>query len=176
MAEFKVAEKYVLVNEGGYVNDPDDSGGETYRGISRKNFPGWSGWEIVDGHKPLRHGEFINSKILDAQVNTFYKVNFWDKMKGDQISNQNVASYFYDFFVTSGGNAVIELQKVLGIDPQTPNFGPLTLSKVNAYEGNLLLMLHDARTEYYERIGTGKNAKFLKGWLARASKMYQYFI
>jgi lysozyme family protein len=40
--------EFTLRNEGYYVNDKDDSGGETYRGISRVNFPKWAGWAIEE--------------------------------------------------------------------------------------------------------------------------------
>ena len=35
MADFKKAIDKILVNEGGYVNDPTDKGGETKFGISK---------------------------------------------------------------------------------------------------------------------------------------------
>ena len=40
-----------LETEGYYVNDPSDSGGETYCGIARNSNPKWQGWKIVDKHK-----------------------------------------------------------------------------------------------------------------------------
>ena len=39
MAKFDEEFDKVILAEGGYVNDPDDAGGETYLGISRKNNP-----------------------------------------------------------------------------------------------------------------------------------------
>lgn len=38
-ADFVKAVEFVLAHEGGYVNDPDDSGGETKFGISKKSYP-----------------------------------------------------------------------------------------------------------------------------------------
>jgi lysozyme family protein len=35
MAEFKTAFEVTMKAEGGYVNDPDDPGGETYKGSAR---------------------------------------------------------------------------------------------------------------------------------------------
>jgi len=39
MANFNQALKKTLVFEGGYVNDPDDPGGETNFGISKRAYP-----------------------------------------------------------------------------------------------------------------------------------------
>ena len=48
MAEFDISFQKVLSYEGGYVNDPDDPGGETYKGIARKMNSKWDGWVLVD--------------------------------------------------------------------------------------------------------------------------------
>jgi len=37
MAKFNLAFSKMLFHEGGYVNDPDDLGGETYKGIARNS-------------------------------------------------------------------------------------------------------------------------------------------
>ena len=51
---YKEAIKKTLKYEGGYVNDKDDRGGETYRGVSRRYHPNWSGWKIVDEYKQMQ--------------------------------------------------------------------------------------------------------------------------
>ena len=51
MAYFGDAFKKLSIKEGGYVNDKDDAGGETYRGISRKYNPTWQGWTMIDSYK-----------------------------------------------------------------------------------------------------------------------------
>ena len=48
MADFEIAYAPLKDFEGGYDNDPDDRGGETYAGIARKFFPSWQGWKIID--------------------------------------------------------------------------------------------------------------------------------
>jgi len=48
MANFETALMSTLKREGGFVNDPADSGGMTYRGISRKSNKRWVGWPIID--------------------------------------------------------------------------------------------------------------------------------
>lgn len=171
MADFSIAQRFVLQAEGGYVFDPNDSGSETYRGISRSNFPQWIGWELIDNHKPLKRGEFINSGILDNAVDVFYKNNFWDNLKADKIDSQRVATYEYDFYVNAGRNAVKELQKVLGVQADGL-IGAGTLGAISDSGEGLLLFLHNARIDYYKRIGTGNNERFLKGWLHRCNYLY----
>ena len=38
MADFNKAIAIILKHEGGYVNDPDDPGGETNMGITKRDF------------------------------------------------------------------------------------------------------------------------------------------
>ena len=64
--------------EGGYVDDPDDRGGETYKGISRKNHPAWEGWEIIDSMKEMEHSVFpenLETMIKKIQAHPFYIIN-----------------------------------------------------------------------------------------------------
>ena len=48
MADFNKAYKATMGHEGGYVDDPADKGGETYKGIARRYNPGWGGWKQID--------------------------------------------------------------------------------------------------------------------------------
>lgn len=171
MADFKLAQPYVLRNEGYYANIEGDQGKETYRGISRVNFPYWEGWPIIDAAKPLKHNEPIISAVLDDLIDTFYKTKFWDTSLLDRVVKQPVAIYYYDFKVTSGSNATKELQRILGLK-QDGVFGSITLAMTNGYTSNLLLDLHYARKTYYTAIAIGHNEQFLRGWLARADKLY----
>lgn len=171
MADFKTAEPYILLNEGGYARVPGDSGGETYEGISRNDFPHWQGWNVIDAHQPLDHGEIIPDPSLAADVDSFYQENFWNGIKGDEIENQAVATYLYDFYVNAMHNTTKCLQRVLGITADGA-FGSGTLSAVNNYNGDLLLDLHTARKNYYLSIAVGHNAQFLSGWVNRANNLY----
>ena len=47
MSEFQPALQKVLAHEGGYVNDPDDPGGETYKGIAHNMHSKWGGWVYI---------------------------------------------------------------------------------------------------------------------------------
>lgn len=63
---FDKALEQVLKDEGGYVNDPIDSGGETFRGVSRNNNPNWRGWKLIDEAKAKGHK-------TASQINAYFK-------------------------------------------------------------------------------------------------------
>jgi len=105
MANYKSAISKVLLTEGGYVNDPDDNGGETYRGIARKFWANWSGWVIIDICKkdPKNFPKNLNTNpTLNELIIGFYKINFWDKVGGDAIKDQNIAYVLVDTAVLEG--------------------------------------------------------------------------
>lgn len=107
-----------MKDEGGYSQDPTDRGGETYKGITRKNFPGWAGWPIVDKHKPLKNGEIIYDNGLDFLVQSFYKENFWDVNQLDIIDliTPTLAEDIFDAGVNVGyGKAAKWLQSSLNL-------------------------------------------------------------
>ena len=67
MAEFKISLQKTLAHEGEYVNDPVDSGKETYRGISRTNHGDWKGWSIIDQYKVKPNFPFSLANNVDLE-------------------------------------------------------------------------------------------------------------
>ena len=171
MADFNLAFPIIARNEGGYANTSGDKGGETYAGITRKNFPNWAGWTIVDANEPLQNGQFIQDADLQDEVKSFYQSNFWDTIKMGEIESQKVANFTFDWNVNSGAWAVKALQNAAGVTPDG-EVGPLTISAVNAIDEDLLMpVLIAARIQFYKDI-VAKNPsqqKFLSGWINRAN-------
>ena len=131
MADFQIALVPTLRNEGGWVDTDGDSGEETYKGISRANFPTWAGWHLVDAAKPLKTGQFIKNSTLDAMVAGFYQHWFWSIIRGDEIINQNVASDLFDKAVNMGTHqAIILSQRSLEIK-ETGTMDDATLNTLN---------------------------------------------
>lgn len=118
MANFLDAYKITLRHEGGYVNDSVDQGGETYKGISRRYNPSWSGWSIIDQHK-LNFGfpnAAYNDTLLNKEVRRFYKERYWDVNLLDEFSSQAVANEVFDTGVNMGiGRAGKFLQRALNL-------------------------------------------------------------
>lgn len=85
---FDNAYNNTMGHEGGYVFDPDDKGGETYKGISRVYWPIWTGWAIIDTYKPFKNKDYsaiYADKELDSLTRKFYKKEFWDVNSLDDI-------------------------------------------------------------------------------------------
>lgn len=172
MSEFKAAYEVVMANEGGYVNVSTDKGGETYAGVSRRWHPNWQGWPIVDKNKPLKRGQHINDVVLSGMVKAFYKLEFWDKMQGDYITSQRVATFIFDWLVTSWDEAVKALQKVAGV-AQDGRVGNLTVAAINARttdaqdEDAVMDKLKALRIAYYKSLKDPINEA---GWINRVNK------
>jgi len=94
MSKFDTAFDITMGHEGGYSNDPDDRGGETYRGIARNFHPQWTGWRFLDPKK-------INHKLLDPHVREFYLIEFWGKLQADWFRG-DVAEELFDTGVNVG--------------------------------------------------------------------------
>lgn len=176
MAKFEIAEAITGRNEGGYANNPADTGGETYAGIARNYWPKWEGWKIIDSFKQsgLKTATQINNAAkvtrtpLHLLISQFYKQNFWDVNKLDHFNDQQLANTVYDFGVNSGtGRAAKFLQQTVGAI-QDGKIGPQTLTLLNRLEPKTT---HDgfngAREIFYRSIATGNQAQFLKSWLSR---------
>lgn len=115
MADFNVALVKILKHEGGYVNDPNDKGGETYKGISRRAHPKSSLWTLIDNYKKeYGTGSTFKQKIsrdkdITNVVHLIYKTNYWNVFDLDSISNQKLAEQIFDDAVNRGCGAACKL-------------------------------------------------------------------
>ena len=124
MANFDKEFDKLILAEGGYVNDPDDAGGETYLGISRKANPQWRGWVYIDKVKKANKNA-SNSKltsILKSNDNItklakrLYKNMYWDIIDLDDIPSQKIAHQLFDTAVNCGVSRAIRIaQQVVGM-------------------------------------------------------------
>lgn len=168
MADFSPAFERMIQNEGGYrlVNIAADRGGQTYAGIARNFHPNWPGWRFVDNQQ-------MENLELSALVRDFYRVQFWEKISGEQIPNQVVAESIFDFCVNAGVSTGIKLaQIVVGAVPDG-RLGPVTLAKLNDMDPAVFVLKYAlAKIARYAEI-CNKNreqSKFLLGWINRTVK------
>ena len=151
MADFNKAIEVILKNEGGYVNNPNDPGGETNFGICKKSYP------KVD----------IKNLTKDG-AKAIYKKDYWDKVNGDQINDQNLATSVFDFAVNAGtGTAIKQIQKTLNVTADGV-LGPKTMAALNSSSG-LSKSFAKRRVRYYIDIVKNKptQIEFLVSWINR---------
>lgn len=179
MADIKISMKELLKLE---FSDPKNALHKnkteediTYMGIYRKAHPTWSGWKTVDFYKvediELWSTICYSNKKLYNKVIEFYKTQFWDKMKLDQIKDQNMATELFVFAVNVGVlKAVQAAQKIIGVVADGI-IGPITLGKLNTYDKLKFDVLFDLEEiKYYERI-VAKRPEYkiyFNGWKNRA--------
>lgn len=171
----------VLQHEGGYSSGQDkfskeDLGGETYRGISRKYYPSWDGWEIVDINKPLKHNQIIKNTTLENNVRQFYDKYFYTPMKISKIDNLLIAGHVFCHGVNAGKKPSIKLlqkaiNKTYSVNIAVDGIiGNETLKYTNGEQQEKLANeLIEQRNQYYKNIVNNKPSqkKFLNGWLNR---------
>jgi lysozyme family protein len=96
-SSFKRAFKAIIEGfEGGYSNDKDDPGGETYLGISRNMNKDFEGWKIIDSYKGKKDYPKIlqtDSKLQEL-AEDFYKKNYWDVFMGDLMGDETGEEMF----------------------------------------------------------------------------------
>ncbi len=171
MASFEKAYNLMIFNEGGYVDHTvdGDRGGQTYAGIARKFHPDWAGWDYIDDND-------TSSPELKEHVVLFYKDEFWDEVRGDDIISQLIANSIFDFAVNAGVDTASKLaQQVVG-ERRDGVIGPITLAAINEYdsltEDNFLSNYALAKiSRYVQIVGRDRSqGKFLLGWLRRSLK------
>jgi len=182
---FNAALKIVLQYEGIYDDDPDDPGGETYKGITRRDHPNWGGWPLVEANKEAAGfpRNLEGHALLQTLVANLYKELYWDKNHCDQIPT-GLDLVVFDTAVNMGGGkagrflqqGINELlgRQVLSVDGA---IGPHTLDAVNALtpeqQKQLGFACLELRAQNYHEIAEAKPhlKKFLKGWLNRVANL-----
>jgi len=87
-------------------NVKTDRGGETWAGITRKNFPEWKGWAFLDKTPP-------DYQMAKFWTKDFYK-QWWDRLGLSRFRNASVSSSVFSYAVNAGNNqAVKDLQRAI---------------------------------------------------------------
>lgn len=170
----------IIAREGGYSNDPSDSGGETMFGIT------------ID----VARANGYNGKMRDMPRSVafnIYAAEYWDKLNLDQIEARSatIAEELADTAVNLGpGQAAEFLQRSLNalnnggtLYPDMKvdrSIGPTTLKAFDAFLKNrapngatiMLRALNSLQGAFYISLAERrqKDEKFLAGWLLNRVK------
>ena len=157
MANFDDAFDQLMINEGGYSNNPDDSGGQTMYGITesvaREN--GYTGL--------MKDLTLVTAKQIAKKC-------YWDINQCDQMEPR-IAFQIFDT-VYNGGDAIKWLQQSCNIKVD----GYVGIDTLNATRSNdplkVILRFNALRMKY---LSTRKVwPKFSKGWMDRIANNLAY--
>lgn len=160
MTNFDTAISFVLKEEGGLVNDPQDPGGLTKFGISSRSYPS------VD----IR-------ALTEAQAKEIYRRDYWVAISGDALPLA-LGIPLLDCAVHSGPSKAIQLlQDTLQIKADG-NLGPVTKSAIAMYVAQqspeaLAVGLVQRRTKFLvnQCRSQPSKLKFLTGWMLRLQRL-----
>lgn len=150
--DFKKAVKYVIEDEGGYVNHPSDPGGETKYGIAKRSYPGL---------------DIKNLTVSDAEK--IYFDDFWTDAGVERLP-EHLRYQFFDMAVNHGPhNATKILQRAAGVSDDGV-IGPNTLRSIKGLSNTRLAA---ERSRFFIRIVRNKPSQiaFLEGWINRVFKI-----
>ena len=185
MADFKKAFQILEKWEGGYSNHISDTGGETYKGITRKNYPKMSFWSKIDlikkESKNISLSEVSkrinsilgNNQEVEEEIEAFYKKHYWDTYNGDEISCQEFAANLLLLTVNAGlKRGLIVGQKACGILADGKYGNQTKEAFLNANKENVILFNQYEKEFYKNLVKKNPQSKvFLKGWIKRAESV-----
>ena len=157
---FKACLELVLKSEGGWVNNPNDPGGETNLGVTKRV------WEEYVGH-PVESLK----KLTEADVAPLYELKYWRPCYGEVLP-RGLDFLCFSFGVNAGcGRSVKLLQQSLGLIPDGI-IGPRVMQKLR--ESNIADVIKgfsESRRNYYKSLKTFPI--FGRGWISRTDKEEQ---
>lgn len=145
---FQTCLDHVLRHEGGYVNHPNDPGGETNFGISKRSYPN----ENIKGMTKKRAGEI-------------YRRDYWNAVRGDDLP-YGLDLVAFDAAVNSGVSRGAKwVQGAVGAQ-QDGKIGPATLLRVGKTDAREAINLA-CNTRLLFLMGLPTWGTFGKGWQRR---------
>jgi lysozyme family protein len=161
-SNFDECVELMLAHEGGFVNHPQDPGGMTNLGVTKRVWEEWMGRPVTE--KEMR-------ALTPIMVKPLYKRKYWDAVRADDLV-AGVDYVVFDVAVNSGpGRAIKFLQSAVGVTADG-GFGPATLAAVKEAEkdpARLIELYCAKRLEFLQSLRTFET--FGKGWSRRVSEV-----
>ena len=146
----------LLSHEGGFVNHPEDPGGITNLGVTKKVYDEWTGSESTE--QEMRD-------LTPDDVAPIYKKNYWDRVKGDSLPS-GLDWACFDWAVNSGsGRPAKAVQRAVGAT-QDGAIGPQTLGLIMEKDPEEIInYVYGVRQDFYKGLKTFET--FGRGWTRR---------
>jgi lysozyme family protein len=156
---------FVLRWEGGFVNDPNDHGGRTMKGVTQRVYDAWR----ASQGKPT--GADV-ARISDAEVAAIYSDNYWKKALCNVLQS-HIDMVQFDTAVNMGPNRAVKmLQQAVGVAPDG-QFGQATQQACDAcHPPDAVARYCSIREALYRRFAQAPGQdRFLAGWLNRLNAL-----
>ena len=152
---FDLAFDRLMGIEAGYVNNPNDPGGETKWGISKRSYP----------------NEDIPNLTRD-RAKVIFKRDFWDRVNADKLP-AGVAYQLSDFAYNSGPETATRyFQRALGV-ADDGHWGPASQAAADAAsETDMIMGINAERLEFMTKLVNWPNAS--RGWARRITQNLRY--
>jgi lysozyme family protein len=152
---FLLSLKYVLEDEGGNVDDPEDHGGRTSRGITQKEYDAW----CEENHKPM--GDVW--KAPQNYISMIYLQEYWDPFCDDMPLGIDYT--YFDMAVNTGPHQAAKLlQRTLGVTTDG-RIGPVTRRALRNCDSRMFIERYTiVKSAFYHSL---HQPRFLRGWLNR---------
>ncbi len=150
-AAFNKAMNTIFRAEGGYVNDPFDSGGETKYGISKNNNP-----------------DIDVANITRADAERIAHERYYTKYGINNLPDAIRGEVFQVGWHCGPATAIKQLQGILGV-AKTGRVDSVTVTAAREYNGNLTEQYINTYRDYMIGITRRKPSqqRFLRGWMNR---------
>ena len=162
------AMKEIFRHEGGYVDHPNDPGGATNMGITRKTLARWR--EVKPWWKlPKSAVKSLNK----SEAKVIYKARYWDRIGANSLPD-GIDLALFDFAVNSGpSRAVKTLQAVLKVR-RDGIVGPITLGAIarnaeNIGTRGIIRIICRTRLSFLQRLKIFPT--FGRGWKRRVASV-----
>lgn len=167
MDHFNKSLRLVFGHEGGYVNNPNDPGGETKFGISDRRDGLMDGHADIDGDRVPD----VRIKLLTLeQAGRIYWREYWQPLRCDEL-HPSIAYVLFDTAVNTGNRQAVRLlQRGLQITDDGL-IGPATIAAANRDPKHTVLSLAVQRVMFNAGLSTW--AHFGKGWTKRIFEVFQ---
>lgn len=126
------------LNEGGYANNPDDTGKETYLGVTFRDHPNAKFWATLHAIKAKFGVNAIDSKMkaipeVLAEIKDIYKSQYWNPIHLSELNSKQLCYQLFDHAVNAGVGSAISLAYELVKLPKSTKFTNQLLVLLQAY-------------------------------------------
>lgn len=158
---FEKAFANLIKEEGGYVNHPNDKGGETKYGISKRSYP----------HLDIK-------RLTLEQARDLYRKDFWNAIRGDELPSDELACEALEQAVNMGIKTAVSFLQVVCVSEGNIDLGvdgkmgekTLTALRLIAPQFTLVAIRALAIAHYLKLAREEPPMKvFLKGWIKRVT-------